>query len=131
VCASVTAKAPGDICGDPGDQCQGDSYCAPKPMAAPLCVPTPAMGASCSASVPCGSSDRCENGTCQPRALSGEPCSSNADCAASAPYCDTYPPAACTNGLTFARGSIDCNGIAGTDQVPPPDGGPEDAASGD
>jgi len=137
VCASVTPKNAGDICGDPGDQCQGDSYCAPQPMAAPLCIATPAMGAPCSPAMPCGRSNRCVSGTCQPRALSGEPCSSNDDCAASAPYCDTYPPAACTKGLTFARGSLDCNGIAGLDQSDagtvgvPPDGGSSDAPSGD
>jgi hypothetical protein len=135
VCASGTQKNAGDICG-PGDHCQGDSYCAPQTGAAPKCVPTPTTGAPCSPSIPCGSSDRCENGSCQPRALSGGLCASNDDCASSAPYCDTYPPAACTNGLTFARGSIDCNGIAGLDQsdagtVTSPEGGSTDAPSGD
>jgi hypothetical protein len=116
VCAAVTLKDAGDICGDPGDECQGLSYCAPQPMAAPLCVPTPATGGSCSATIPCGTSDRCVNNVCQARQLSGETCTTNDDCDPSAPYCDTYAPAACTNVLTFARGSIDCNGIAGLDQ---------------
>jgi hypothetical protein len=120
VCASVNAKNLGDICGDPGDICQGNSYCAPQPGAAPKCVAAPSTGSPCTTSVPCGSSDRCLNGTCQPRAGAGEHCATNDDCSTSSPYCDTYPPAACTNGLTFARGSIDCNGLAGLD---PPDGG--------
>lgn len=136
VCAAVTQKSAGDICGDPGDQCQGDSYCAPQAGVAPKCIPTPGTGASCSATIPCGSSDRCVNATCQVRAVSGGSCSSSDDCAASAPYCDTYPPAACTSGLSFARGSIDCNGIAGLGQSdgganPTAPDGSTDASSGD
>jgi hypothetical protein len=126
VCASVTLKDAGDICGDPGDECQGLSYCAPQPTAAPLCVPTPATGEPCSATIPCGTLDRCVSGACEPRATLNEPCASNDDCAPSAPYCDTYPPAACTTGLSFGRGSIDCNGIAGLDQS---DGGTGTTAS--
>jgi len=137
VCVSTaTPKDAGDYCADPGDQCQGDSYCAVQASGSPQCVPTPATGAACSASVPCDSSDHCVNGTCQPRALAGQACASSDDCDPSAPYCDTYPPAACTNGLTFARGSIDCNGIAGLDEADagsaatPPGGGSTVAPSG-
>jgi hypothetical protein len=116
LCGPLTARNVGDPCGDPGDSCQGDSYCAAQAGAAPQCVATPATGGACSATIPCGSSNRCVGGTCQARATSGQACSSNSDCASSAPYCDTYPPAACTTGLSFARGSIDCNGILGTDE---------------
>jgi hypothetical protein len=120
VCASVNKKNLGDICGDPGDTCQGDSYCAPQPGAAPKCVATPSTGSSCSMGIPCGSSNRCLNGTCQPRGAAGDPCTTNDDCSTLVPYCDTYPPAGCAKGLSFARGSIDCNGIAGLDR---PDAG--------
>jgi hypothetical protein len=129
VCVSaVTQKDAGDFCADPGDECQGDSYCAAQAGGSPKCVPTAPTNTSCSASSPCGSSDTCQNGTCRARGGNGATCTSNADCAASAPYCDTYPPAACTTGLTFGqRGSYDCSGISGG----PSGGGQADAAPGD
>jgi len=138
VCASITPQDAGNFCGDPGDQCQGDSYCALQSNGEWQCVSTLATGAACASSSMCGSSDHCDpaTNTCQPRAGAGGVCSSDDDCASSAPYCDTYPPAACTNGLTFARGSIDCNGVAGLDQPdsgsspPVGDAGASDAPSG-
>jgi hypothetical protein len=113
VCAAVTAKQLGDICGDPGDTCEGNSYCAAQgPMQAALCVMTPATGGACSATIPCGSADTCAaDGTCHVAGVVGASCSSNDQCASG--YCDLYSPAACTNGLSFARGSVDCNGIEG------------------
>ncbi len=116
LCAPIVQKNLGDICGDPGDECQGDSYCAMQTGAAPQCVATPTTGQSCSAAIPCGTSDRCENGTCQPRAGVGDPCTTSDDCGPAAPYCDTYPPATCVSALTFARGSYDCSGILGTNE---------------
>jgi hypothetical protein len=122
VCAAVNQKNLGDICGDPGDECQGDSYCAPVAGAAPACIATPTTNSACSAAIPCGSTDHCivaagsTSTTCQIRATLGQTCATSDDCAASAAYCDTYPPAACVTGLTFGRGSIDCRGISGTDE---------------
>jgi hypothetical protein len=120
VCATVMPIQLGDICGDPGDQCQGDSYCQAQGSGqAPQCVTTPAAGDGCSTSVPCGTGDVCSGdaGICVAASTSGA-CSTNAECASG--YCDLNPPAACTDGLSFARGSDDCNGIAG---VSSPDGG--------
>jgi hypothetical protein len=129
VCVSAaTPKDAGDFCADPGDECQGDSYCAAQAGGAPQCVPTPPTNAPCSAATPCGSSDTCQNGICVARGGSGATCTSSADCASSAPYCDTYPPAACTTGITFGRGGYDCNGIAGLSSSA---GGQADAASED
>ena len=113
VCTTVTPKQLGAICLDPGDECQGDSYCALQQGADPQCVPTPAEGAACSATLPCGPADRCIGSTCQPLVAMGDTCASNADCATG--YCDLYPPVQCTDGLTFARGSYDCQGISGAD----------------
>lgn len=115
VCASTgSSKAVGDICA-PGDTCQGDSYCAPVTNAEPKCTADPSTGGACSANVPCGAANYCAGGTCQAKLAQGAPnCTSNSDCATG--YCDLYGPpsttTACTTGLTFARGSIDCNGIA-------------------
>lgn len=125
--SSVTPKDAGDVCADPGDECQGNSYCALS-GSLPKCVPTPVTGGPCSASVPCGSTDACVSGTCQARGARGAPCSSNSDCAPSAPYCDNYTGGQCADGLAFAPGSFDCNGIAGVGQS---DSGAMDAAPGE
>jgi hypothetical protein len=117
MCVSgVTPKNLGDVCADPGDQCEGDSYCALPPSGLPKCVATAATGGLCSTSIPCGSSDQCVSGVCTARGGTGDPCQSNDDCSASL-YCDTYTPAECTTGLTFARLSADCKGIEGVDQT--------------
>jgi hypothetical protein len=125
VCASQTPIALGNICGDPGDQCQDNAYCAPQSGAAPLCVATPGPGGTCSATVPCGTGYTCvtigSTSTCQTAGALGASCSSNDQCASG--FCDLYPPAACTNGLSFARGSADCEGIAGTSESSGGEGG--------
>jgi hypothetical protein len=120
ICATVTYKNVNDFCADPGDLCQGNSFCASTPQG-PQCVATATTMSPCSATLPCGPSDHCVAGTCQPRATLGQLCASSADCSSSAPYCDLYPSpipptTECTTGLSFARGSIDCNGIGGTDE---------------
>jgi len=128
ICAVTTPKNAGDPCSDPGDQCQGDTYCATT-MVPPICVATPPTGSACSTTIPCGSSDQCGDGdTCQPRGANGDPCAANGDCVSG--YCDPYPPAQCEDGLQFSgRGILyDCEGVAGTDQ--PVDAG-SGAASGD
>jgi hypothetical protein len=125
--SSVTPKDAGDFCADPGDECQGNSYCAAASGLA-KCVPTPATGGSCSQSVPCGSTDACVNGTCQPRGLKGAPCTSNDDCDATAAYCDAYSGGHCSTGLAFAPGSFDCNGVAGLSSGGGIAAGPPDAA---
>ena len=114
VCASVTKKNLGDICGDPGDQCQGSSYCAAQTGAAPQCVATPPVGGTCSSTIPCGASNRCVGGKCAARADLGATCATNDDCTSG--FCDTYPPAQCSSGLSFGRGSDDCKGIAGMNE---------------
>lgn len=119
LCVSgFTPKNAGDICADPGDQCPPDYYCAPQTGGSPTCIAAPTTGA-CSAEVPCDSADTCVNGTCQPLAGVGGSCTSSADCSAAAPYCDTYGQPLCTHGLSFAKGSDDCNGTAGIAQASP------------
>ena len=114
VCASITKKNSGDICGDPGDQCQGDSYCAAQTGAAPQCIATPAVGGACSQTIPCGASNRCVNGQCAARAGMGAACATNDDCTSG--FCDTYPPAQCATEVSFGRGGDDCKGILGTNE---------------
>ena len=128
VCAAAVSEALGDFCGGPGQQCAAGSFCQSQgPKAAPICVVGGPTGATCSATAPCVSSDTCgPDGTCQPQGTTGAACTTNSDCTSG--YCDPYPPMQCTNGLTFARGSDDCNGIESAGTVPigdasSPDGG--------
>ncbi len=141
VCASGNPKNAGDIC-SAGDTCATNTYCAPVMGAEPQCKPAAMTGQPCSAEIPCDSSSYCgPSGMCQAKAGVGETCTTSADCSSAAPYCDVYPPAVCTNGLTFARGSIDCNGVAGLDRPDSGvtvndsgtgnDGGTMEAATGD
>jgi hypothetical protein len=126
VCAPSTATSLGDFCGDPGDVCQSDSYCAVQSNGEALCIATPALGAACSASVPCGSTATCSPlGECVPAGAIGSACTSNADCASG--YCDPYADV-CTNGLSFALGSDDCKGIEGA-STGTPDAGSSDASA--
>jgi hypothetical protein len=123
VCGSGSPVAAGGTC-LATSQCPANYYCAPVMGANPQCVATPTTGGACSGAIPCGADDFCgPSGTCQAKAAQGQTCSASSDCASAAPYCDTYPPAACVSGLTFARGSIDCNGIAGLDTTPVDAGG--------
>jgi hypothetical protein len=125
VCAAVTPKSLGDPCADPGDECGDDSYCSGG--ATPQCIATPSTGGACSSTVPCGSADRCLEGVCAARADIGDPCATDGDCVSG--FCDTYPPAVCTNGLTFARDSADCDGIEGTNE--PVDSGAAPSEAGE
>jgi hypothetical protein len=116
LCGPESAKVLGDPCADPGDDCQGDTYCALVSGGVPACATTPAIGAQCSATIPCGTGAYCaSNGICTASAGVGQTCTATTDCAAGL-YCDTYPPAVCVTELTFARGATDCNGILGTDE---------------
>ena len=111
VCGTVTDKTLGQACGDPGDTCQGGSYCAPSTTSGPpTCVATPVLNGTCSAALPCGQGNYCTGaGVCAQQLPTGAACTASSECASS--YCDQYPPAACVTELTFARGSDDCNGI--------------------
>jgi hypothetical protein len=121
-CGKKTSKSLNDPCADPGDTCTGSSYCSAATGSLPKCVSTPPVGGACSASIPCGDSARCVNGVCAARAAQGQTCGADSDCG-SGLYCDTYAPAECVTALGFARGSTDCQGIAGTDTATTPDSG--------
>ncbi len=133
VCGANSPVAAGGTCLATA-QCPASYYCAPVMGAEPQCTATPTTGGACSGAIPCSANDYCgPSGTCLAKAAQGDPCTTSADCSAAAPYCDTYPPAACVSGLTFARGSIDCNGIAGLDTSTTPDagGGGSETGAGD
>jgi hypothetical protein len=122
VCSKVTMKNLNDPCADPGDECQGDTYCASNgSMPVPVCTPTPGLGAACSDTVPCSSGEFCAPaGFCVNDEVQGQEGCTNDDQCGSGLFCDTYPPSACVNALTFSRGGIDCQGIDGTDMMTSP-----------
>jgi uncharacterized membrane protein YgcG len=120
LCEDLTQKNLNDPCGDPGDECQGSTYCATS-ATGPQCTASPAIGAQCVSSTPdeCGTTARCLNGACTALAGVGDACSTDSDCQL-ALFCDPNPSVTgavtCASALTFAKGSDDCRGIGGEDQ---------------
>ncbi len=107
VCTQVNtvAAGPTGYCGQPDEVCAVDSYCNTA-VTPNVCTEDGILGASCSASIPCKSTLRCEAGTCQPRVEQGagpHSCATNADCdPTTVPYCDPFDGFICTTGLIFA-----------------------------
>jgi len=116
VCAPPTKVAIGALCQNAGSVCDTDTYCAPSTTVAATCMKSMQEGQSC-ATVPCVSAQRCEatgatGHTCEPRVAENQPCTTNDDCLAAAPYCDLYAGNVCRPGLSFGFGSADCSGFA-------------------
>jgi Dickkopf-like protein len=109
-CATASTVAAGHACGDPGEICAANYYCAKNSSDLYTCVASATSGQPCSASVPCAQDLRCANGTCTTLVDVGGACAADSDCAASAPYCDPYVQGegVCEVGLSFAPGSTSC-----------------------
>jgi hypothetical protein len=101
-------------CGNPGDVCPSDQYCAQNMSSVYVCMPKGMSGTACDGTKPCVDSLRCAGGSCTDRVASGGTCASNADCATSAPFCDPYAGNKCDLGLSFASGSPSCSAFGGT-----------------
>ncbi len=112
-CAMQTSPTAADQpCGNPGQVCVANYYCAANASGVKVCTADAVSGAACSDSVPCAQNLRCANGTCGALLPSGMPCAADSDCAASAPYCAPYvSPPICTASLNFSTGSPSCNCI--------------------
>lgn len=113
----VTNKGSG--CANAGQVCAVGAYCADDPMttAADLtCLGKAAQSATCSDTVPCLETFRCDaaTSTCMTRLGSGESCTSSDDCAPSTPFCDPYLNGKCDLGLSFAAGASSCVDYGGT-----------------
>lgn len=112
VCADKVEKKLGEFCGNPGEVCDSSSFCAVTGTAL-QCVAKKAQGETCDAkTAPCIDTLRC-NTTCSPRFESGESCAANSDCAADAPYCDTYNGNKCSAGIILAPGTAICKAAFG------------------
>ncbi len=109
VCANQVSVAMGAFCENPGSTCATDTYCTmPTGGGANQCEPAKQDGQQCDATTPCVSTERCTGQSCEARVGANKPCSTNDDCAPSAPYCDTYVGGKCAPGLSFANGAPDC-----------------------
>ena len=117
VCGPVSPKSLNDPCADPGDECQGASYCAAVPNAAPKCVPAPATGAACSSTVLCGSGDDCVGGLPAARRR-GSRLSKRRELRLR-PLLRSLPARPVCDGALFRSRFDDCNGIAGAESPRP------------
>ena len=114
LCAPKVTKNSGDLCGNPGEICNTGSFCLMS-GATYMCVARVASGMPCNASTPpCLETLRCAAGTCADRVSTGASCTTDDDCASSAPYCDPYAGSKCDPGLSFAAGSPSCADYGGS-----------------
>jgi hypothetical protein len=114
-CAPQSNKAANAQCSDFGAVCPASQYCN-MVGAAMMCVDKIAQGKACDAANPCNDTAMltCTAAVCTKQSDSGGPCTTNADCLATAPYCNPYAGNKCNAGLTFSAGSASCNAFGGT-----------------
>ncbi|GAC1573020.1 MAG: hypothetical protein NVS3B20_04810 [Polyangiales bacterium] len=113
LCANRAIKKLGELCGTPGEICDAGAFCGNAAGGARQCLAKKAAGDACDATTaPCLESLRCST-TCLDRFQSGGACTSNDECAASAPYCDPYIGKKCDAGLGFAPGAPVCKDFGG------------------
>jgi hypothetical protein len=90
-----------DGCANAGEVCDTGLFCAT--TTPNVCIAKKKEGEACNADNPCLETLLC-NVTCSPRFTAGQACTSNDDCAPSAPYCDVYSGKICDDGIRFAPG---------------------------
>jgi hypothetical protein len=120
-CSDRRVQTLGAVCGNPGDVCATGAYCGQMSTGVFSCLAKGSAGAACDATVPCLEALRCAATTCASRVGAAGSCTSNADCAAAAPFCDPYAGNRCDLGLSFAAGAPSCApfGSDATDAAPP------------
>jgi hypothetical protein len=112
-CANPVTSAVDTPCAGPGAVCAAGSYCAPNTAGNLVCTAKGTTGMPCSATMPCLETLRCAGTTCGERLPMNSACTSNDDCAATAPYCDPYAGNVCFSGLFFAPNSTSCADFGG------------------
>jgi hypothetical protein len=114
-CADKVVKGTDLQCSDLGAVCSATQFCT---MVGPTmkCVNKKGTGETCDATTPCDDTRmlRCTGGACGPLLKLNDKCCSDADCAATAPYCNPYAGYECTTGLTFATHSPSCSAFGDT-----------------
>lgn len=87
VCATKEVVGLMGGCGNAGQVCDDATYCTPL-GGKEFCVAKKIEGDICDTMMsPCIAADRCIN-HCVPKVTVGQPCSTDAECADEAPYCD-------------------------------------------
>jgi hypothetical protein len=114
-CATKIAKAKGEMCNDKGAICNAGSICKMDAASGAFqCVAKGAANEACDSDTnPCIEALRCSEGKCVARAMSGEACMSNDDCATAVPYCDDSIGNKCDQGLNLGPGSAACAKFGG------------------
>jgi len=110
----ATSKSVSTGCGNPGDTCPSNQYCAPNMASLLVCTPKGMSGATCDTSTPCIDSLRCSGGSCTDRVKAGDPCLGDFDCPTTAPYCDPFAGNKCDPGLSFSANSPSCAPYGGS-----------------
>ncbi len=110
LCATQTTISANQPCGNPGEVCATNNYCAKNSGGVFVCMAAGQAAATCDATTPCAQNLRCGSGTCTTLVAAGGACTADGDCVASEPYCDPFVPGtpACDQGLSFAPGSASC-----------------------
>ena len=113
VCAMPVSVAANARCNNPGETCPATQYCAGT-YPQQVCTDKAAAGAACTAG-PCLDTLRCMNGFCADKVGTRGACTTNADCASTAPYCDPYNGNECFLGFTPASpgGTNECVAFGG------------------
>lgn len=109
-CATKVDKALSDPCGNPGDICDDNSYCA---SGTPnVCTARGKLNDPCSADKPCTKDLYCL-GVCTAKKASGSTCNASSDCSDAAPFCDPNNNMKCDAGISFAVGATACKAFGG------------------
>ena len=112
---NAIAKNSGDMCSDAGAICNPGSICKKDEASAFFkCVAKGGVTEACDSDTnPCIEALRCTEGKCAARAMSGEACMSNDDCATAVPFCDDSIGNKCDQGLNLGPGSAACAKFGG------------------
>lgn len=116
VCAKQTVVT-GMYCGNPGETCPtGKSCTAPAGGGTRQCTARAGSGESCSDATPCLETLRCDATSmkCATKAAVSEACTTDDDCAASAPYCDPAGGNTCDAGFQPTRFNPQCADFGAT-----------------
>lgn len=105
-CAKKVTVAANAGCNNPGEVCPASQFCAA--TAPRKCTAKLTANMACDETNPCVDTLRCADGVCLERKDRGDACTSNNDCSADFPYCDSYNGSICTPGFTPATGGKEC-----------------------
>lgn len=114
ICAAPVTVVANARCNNPGEMCPATQYCAGV-YPQQICTDKKAAGTACDVSTPCLDTLRCVNALCVDRVGTRGACTTDADCAPTAPYCDPYNGYECFSGFSpaSAGGTNECVSFGG------------------